>query len=162
MMGKTGKASLKRRVSDFRADSVSMDIASAAKRILSQYEVDEVRDVSAGAATFFVWVSEEKQFQIVFLNTYQIHQYNYQMNFLSLFQSMGMIEEIENIQEQHGGLGASPGCVSGGLPVGAPQVCGWTQSADSFSGMGLSAFLRNVPSLFYEFFHMPVQSDMCS
>ena len=55
-MGKTGKESLKRRVEEFDLDSVELDIALGARDLLHGCTLDEIRVVSAGAATFFVWV----------------------------------------------------------------------------------------------------------
>lgn len=56
LIGKTGKQSLKRRVSELKPDKLAINVAHSAKHILSRYNVNDVRDVSAGAATFFVWV----------------------------------------------------------------------------------------------------------
>ncbi|KAL3868520.1 hypothetical protein ACJMK2_041321 [Sinanodonta woodiana] len=55
LVGKTGKESLKRRCTTLNADSIPIPTAKRAKDLLDKYELDEVRDVSAGAATFFVW-----------------------------------------------------------------------------------------------------------
>ena len=33
-----------------------MDVATKAKKKMSEFELDDVRDVSAGAATFYLWV----------------------------------------------------------------------------------------------------------
>ncbi|XP_041377436.1 uncharacterized protein LOC121389855 [Gigantopelta aegis] len=55
LMGKTGKESLKRRLEDFNLDSVDLDIALGARDLLHGCTLDEIRIVSAGAATFFVW-----------------------------------------------------------------------------------------------------------
>ncbi|KAK3600386.1 hypothetical protein CHS0354_016002 [Potamilus streckersoni] len=55
LVGKTGKESLKRRCTTLNADSVPVPTAKRAKDLLDKYELDDVRDVSAGAATFYVW-----------------------------------------------------------------------------------------------------------
>lgn len=57
MIGKTGKESLKRRVMEFKVKDAKPEVAKEAKSILLKYDIDEVRDVSAGAATFYLWVS---------------------------------------------------------------------------------------------------------
>ena len=56
-MGKTGKESLKRRISEFKVEKLSIELAMKAKQVLCRFTLDEVRDVSAGAGTFYVWVS---------------------------------------------------------------------------------------------------------
>ena len=55
-IGKTGKSSLKRRVSAFDVDCLPIAVAARVKEILSMLNLDDVRDVSSGAATFYVWV----------------------------------------------------------------------------------------------------------
>lgn len=57
LVGKTGKDGLKRRCLEYDPDKMLMPTASRAKELLSKYGLDDVRDVSAGAATFYVWVS---------------------------------------------------------------------------------------------------------
>lgn len=57
LIGKTGKESLKRRVSEFDVEKLSMSLAFKVKDLLKNYELNEIRDTSAGAATFYVWVS---------------------------------------------------------------------------------------------------------
>jgi len=57
LIGKTGKLGLKRRVSEFKVENLAIEIAVRVRTILAPFELDEVRDVSAGAATFYVWVS---------------------------------------------------------------------------------------------------------
>ncbi|KAK2168887.1 hypothetical protein LSH36_13g02125 [Paralvinella palmiformis] len=54
-IGKTGKSSLKRRVSAFDVDCLPIAVAARVKEILSMLNLDDVRDVSSGAATFYVW-----------------------------------------------------------------------------------------------------------
>ncbi|XP_013404051.1 trichohyalin [Lingula anatina] len=57
LVGKTGKDGLKRRCLEYDPDKLAnnMQIAKRAKELMKQHELDEVRDVSAGAATFYVW-----------------------------------------------------------------------------------------------------------
>jgi len=57
LIGKTGKESLKRRVSDFDVEKLGMNVALKVKEMLTNYQLNEIRDTSAGAATFYVWVS---------------------------------------------------------------------------------------------------------
>ena len=56
MLGKIGKHGLKRRISEFKVDDVKMKSAKRAKNLLNDVDLEVVRDVSKGAATFFVWV----------------------------------------------------------------------------------------------------------
>ena len=56
LIGKTGKESLKRRVSEFDVDKLQLSVASKAKELLKNYNMNEIRDTSHGAATFYVWV----------------------------------------------------------------------------------------------------------
>lgn len=60
-MNKTGKDALKRRVGEFDVAQLKVDLAACAKRNLKNYDLDDVRAVSNGAATFFVWVSSYPQ-----------------------------------------------------------------------------------------------------
>ena len=59
MIGKTGKVSLKRRIKEFRVDLLSIELAVTAKCVYEKFSKTEVRDTSAGAATFYVWVSKK-------------------------------------------------------------------------------------------------------
>ena len=56
LIGKTGKESLKRRVSEFDVDKLQLSLASRVKDLLSSYKLNEIRDTSHGVATFYVWV----------------------------------------------------------------------------------------------------------
>ena len=56
MMGKTGKESLKRRITTFEVDSLKISTSQRVRNKIRAYELDFIRDVSAGAATFYVWV----------------------------------------------------------------------------------------------------------
>ena len=57
LIGKTGKESLKRKITEFKVEKLVIDIAMKSKQVLERFTLDEVRDVSAGAGTFYVWVS---------------------------------------------------------------------------------------------------------
>ena len=57
LVGKTGKESLKRRCLELKSDSLTANVAKRGKTLLGKFELDDVRDISAGAATFYVWVS---------------------------------------------------------------------------------------------------------
>ncbi|KAI8519169.1 hypothetical protein Bbelb_024260 [Branchiostoma belcheri] len=56
LVGKTGKDGLKRRVLECDPMKVPPAAAARAKEILDQFDLDSVRDVSGGAATFYVWL----------------------------------------------------------------------------------------------------------
>nr|XP_026694817.1 uncharacterized protein LOC100182150 isoform X2 [Ciona intestinalis] len=56
LLGKTGKEGLKRRIMTFKENEVSVATARRAQHIIGQDEdLESIRDVSAGAATFYVW-----------------------------------------------------------------------------------------------------------
>ncbi|XP_046362001.2 uncharacterized protein LOC124139065 isoform X2 [Haliotis rufescens] len=55
ILSRTGKESLKRRVEKFDINKLEPDIAMGAKVILKDLTLNQVRVVSAGAATFYVW-----------------------------------------------------------------------------------------------------------
>ncbi|GFR91409.1 trichohyalin-like [Elysia marginata] len=57
LVGKTGKESLKRRCLELDASTLQEATAKHAQKLLGKLELDEVRDISAGAATFFVWAT---------------------------------------------------------------------------------------------------------
>jgi len=56
LIGKTGKESLKRRVSEFDVDKLQLSLATRVKDLLHNYNMNDIRDTSHGAATFYVWV----------------------------------------------------------------------------------------------------------
>ena len=57
LLGKTGKEGLKRQVTSLDPVKVSDSVADYAESgYLKQHQLDTIRDVSAGAATFFAWV----------------------------------------------------------------------------------------------------------
>jgi hypothetical protein len=62
LVGKTGKEGLKRRCLGLEPHMVKHAEAARAKVLFNQYELDEIRDVSAGAATFYLWVRKIKLF----------------------------------------------------------------------------------------------------
>ncbi|CAH1258088.1 Hypp1961 [Branchiostoma lanceolatum] len=55
LMGKTGREGLKRRVGLHNPADTRLETAMRAKRLLEDFNVGQIQDVSAGAATFFVW-----------------------------------------------------------------------------------------------------------
>lgn len=57
ILSRTGKESLLQRVGRFDIDKVDPGMAMGAKEILKDLTLQQVRVVSAGAATFYVWVS---------------------------------------------------------------------------------------------------------
>ena len=58
LLGRTGKEGLKRQVTTLEPSKVNINTADYAERVyLSKSDLDSIRDVSAGAATFYVWVS---------------------------------------------------------------------------------------------------------
>lgn len=52
-----GADGLTRRIKQFNVDDLHPEIAARAKVILGDLDGDEVREVSAGVGTFYVWVS---------------------------------------------------------------------------------------------------------
>ena len=56
-MGKTSKESLKRRITLFDVAQLKIMAAQKAKNKINKFELDFIRDVSSGAATFYVWVN---------------------------------------------------------------------------------------------------------
>jgi len=55
-LGKTGREGLKRRISQCKVTDITRDVANRARNIMGDVNLEDVRDISAGAATFFVWV----------------------------------------------------------------------------------------------------------
>lgn len=55
ILGKTGKESVMRKIQKFDPKDCYLDAALAAKKVIEEYTLEHIRDVSAGAATFFVW-----------------------------------------------------------------------------------------------------------
>ena len=54
LVGKTGKDGLKRRCLGLNPNTLDVAVAMEAKALLSKFYLEEVRDVSVGAATFYV------------------------------------------------------------------------------------------------------------
>lgn len=57
LMSKTGKESMMRKISKFDPRVVPLSSAAASRKILAPFSKEQIRDASAGAATFFIWVS---------------------------------------------------------------------------------------------------------
>ncbi|KAK3090734.1 hypothetical protein FSP39_014158 [Pinctada imbricata] len=55
ILGKTGKESIMRKIREFEPTACYLDVALAAKAFIEPYNLEQVRDNSAGAATFYVW-----------------------------------------------------------------------------------------------------------
>ncbi|XP_062611507.1 uncharacterized protein LOC134273317 isoform X4 [Saccostrea cucullata] len=55
ILGKTGRESVMRHISGFDPKDCYLDVAQSAKLVIEPYSLEQIRDVSAGAATFFVW-----------------------------------------------------------------------------------------------------------
>ena len=51
-----GKTGLFRRVKEFHLEDVHPEIAARGRRILSKHRLDDVKDTSLGAGTFYDWV----------------------------------------------------------------------------------------------------------
>jgi len=56
LLGKTGKEGLKRRIGQIKITDIDNTIAKRASALLSDVDLEFIRDISAGAATFYVWV----------------------------------------------------------------------------------------------------------
>lgn len=56
-MGKTGKESLKRRVMECEPEKITLELVTKARKHTHGLDVLAVRDISATAATFALWVS---------------------------------------------------------------------------------------------------------
>ncbi|KAL3869217.1 hypothetical protein ACJMK2_041926 [Sinanodonta woodiana] len=55
LMGKTGRESMMRRISKFDPKDCSVDVAHKSKSMIENFSMGQIRDVSAGAATFYGW-----------------------------------------------------------------------------------------------------------
>lgn len=55
ILGKTGRESVMRKISQFDPKDCFLDVALAARKAIEPYSLEVIRDVSAGAATFYVW-----------------------------------------------------------------------------------------------------------
>lgn len=56
LVGKSGKQALKRRVEEFDITKVTPAMTAKPREYMRDYTADDVRIVSSGAASFFVWV----------------------------------------------------------------------------------------------------------
>ncbi|XP_076805603.1 uncharacterized protein LOC143449335 isoform X1 [Clavelina lepadiformis] len=56
LLGKTGREGLKRRIAKCDVVDITLATATRARDIMGEVDLEVIRDVSAGAATFFVWV----------------------------------------------------------------------------------------------------------
>lgn len=56
LLGKTGRDSLKRRIKLVNVNDIEKAIAKKALNQMGEIDLEMIRDVSAGAATFYVWV----------------------------------------------------------------------------------------------------------
>jgi len=57
VVGKTGRESLKRLIQEFKLDNCPLEVALGANEFLNDYCIEQVPLVSAGCATFYIWVS---------------------------------------------------------------------------------------------------------
>lgn len=62
LLGRTGKEGLKRMCTTLEASKIDLSLADVAdKKYLRQHDLATITDISAGAATFYVWVSNKPQ-----------------------------------------------------------------------------------------------------
>ena len=57
ILGKMGKESIKRKLQELKVEKIPLDVALGARDLIRDFTLDQVRMVSAGGATFYVWVS---------------------------------------------------------------------------------------------------------
>ncbi|XP_076462401.1 uncharacterized protein LOC143294800 [Babylonia areolata] len=55
LMSKRGKESMMRKISKFEPQAVPLRAAAQARKIAKAFTTDQIRNVSAGAATFYIW-----------------------------------------------------------------------------------------------------------
>ncbi|XP_062587909.1 uncharacterized protein LOC134249590 isoform X2 [Saccostrea cucullata] len=55
-LGKMGKESIKRKIQELKVDDIPLDVALGARDLIRDFTLDQVRMVSAGGATFYIWV----------------------------------------------------------------------------------------------------------
>lgn len=65
LIGKTGREALKKRVENFDVKTVSLESLHRTKEILRNYDLSIVQDASAGAATFYQWVSYIRSIAVI-------------------------------------------------------------------------------------------------
>lgn len=63
ILSRSGKESIMRKVSMFDPKYCFLDVALEAKRIISPFTLEEIRDVSNGAAAFYNWVIQSADFK---------------------------------------------------------------------------------------------------
>ncbi|OWF45838.1 Kyphoscoliosis peptidase [Mizuhopecten yessoensis] len=56
IIGRTGKESLKRRINEFDINTLPLDVALGAKKMIGKTDLADIKTTSQGAATFYVWV----------------------------------------------------------------------------------------------------------
>ncbi|XP_052213451.1 uncharacterized protein LOC127832191 isoform X2 [Dreissena polymorpha] len=56
LLGRTGKESLKRQIQEFQLETCPLEVAMGARDLLKEFSIEQVRLVSAGCATFYIWV----------------------------------------------------------------------------------------------------------
>ena len=57
LIGRTGKLGLRRLVGKFGVNKLKIETALQAYLILKKFTLEDVKDISVGVATFYVWVS---------------------------------------------------------------------------------------------------------
>lgn len=55
-LGKLGKDSIKRKIQELKVNDIPLDVALGARDLIRDFTLDQVRMVSAGGATFYIWV----------------------------------------------------------------------------------------------------------
>nr|XP_022341994.1 uncharacterized protein LOC111135861 isoform X3 [Crassostrea virginica] len=55
-LGKMGKESIKRKIQELKVNDIPLDVALGARDLIRDFTLDQVRMVSAGGATFYIWV----------------------------------------------------------------------------------------------------------
>lgn len=51
-----GKESIKRKIQELKVNDIPLDVALGARDLIRDFTLDQVRMVSAGGATFYIWV----------------------------------------------------------------------------------------------------------
>jgi len=65
LISKKGKDGLKRRIVAFDSSSIRPAVITRAKEILRKYDMESVQIASAGAATFYLWVSGHQKTSLI-------------------------------------------------------------------------------------------------
>lgn len=58
-LGKLGKDSIKRKIQELKVNDIPLDVALGARDLIRDFTLDQVRMVSAGGATFYIWVCSQ-------------------------------------------------------------------------------------------------------